>query len=231
MPLSEKEKKARKAESDRKYRLNNKDRLREKQRLWAKKNYHANKIKCLANHKQYWANTTDERKAKRKVKNLQYTHNFRQQNPEAAKRYYRNAKQKWTNGVDCMKKEIWQKAESVAIDFVKTKLLHKDVYQARFSQFVFDFMSWHNKNLYAFQVTTLRTRAIRRRHIELAKYLKAKFILINVKPTFDMLYIQELDNDLNFKTKRLQTNAIYGKKYFILTDTSGLFSYIHDGKK
>ena len=108
MALTEEQKKANKAKNDHEYYLRNKDKIRDYKRIWARKHYQENRQKCIAYQKQYWQNTTADRKRKRKNKMAEYICEFRQENPDAARKYYRNAKHKWTNGVNCTKKEIWQ---------------------------------------------------------------------------------------------------------------------------
>lgn len=172
------------------------ERRKEIARNWARKNYHQNKEKCAKYYKEYWLNTTPERKERRKKKKLESTHRFRERDPDAPKRYYKNNKEKWTNGINCLDPEVWKKAEELSIKLV-LKLGYKNIYRPDFKFFYFDIISKNDDKYTVFQVTTLNRRYIKKKHMELAKYFGWDFYIIHVKPTCDYAYISRIElNDL-----------------------------------
>lgn len=192
------------------------ERKREIARNWAKKNYHANKKKCYAYYKNYWKNTTEERKLKRKKKKTQYTKNFRKKHPGIANEYYARSKQKWTNGIDCKNPKIWKKAEYIAKQLIQ-KIGYKKIFQPKFAFFYFDYVAQKKNGKYTvFQVTTLRNRAIKKKHLEFANYFGWDFYIIHIKPSFDYAYVTKIKTSPIPKTKTVTYSSFRGIEYKLL---------------
>lgn len=168
------------------------ERRREIARNWARKNYWLNKGKMRKYYTEYWKNTTKERKMRRKKRNIMHAKKFSKAHPEAPMIYYKRNKEKWTNGIDCRNPKIWKTAEEKAAILIK-ELGYTDIYRPKFTYFYFDFLAKKEEKYVVFQVTTLRTRLIRLKHIELASYLNFDYYIIHVKPTFDKAYITKIN--------------------------------------
>lgn len=193
-----------------------KERRREIARNWARKNYSQNTEEVLQYHKEYWQNTTPERKQKRKEKKLQYTHTFRKKHPDSPQVYFKRSKEKWTEGINCKNPKIWKKAEHIAKTILE-KMGYQDFFENTFKQFYFDIVFKKDNKYSVFQVTTLRQRAIKRKHIEMAKYFNWDFYVVHVKPTFTELYITKINLDIPPHQKTFCYSAINADKKMFLT--------------
>jgi len=171
---------------------------RKSAREYVKRSYAKNPEKWKNNHKKYWANATEDQKDKRRKKLNEYTKAFRKRDPDKPKKYYQMLKDAWTGGIDCRDKKIWKTAELIASDLVEG-LGYKELFTSGFSGFYFDLLAKKNNKIFAFQVTTLRTRLIKNKHIELAKYLGLEFYIIHIKPTFDYAYIMKIEDKIQNK--------------------------------
>jgi len=194
-----------------------KEARRIQKRDYSRREYRKNPEKRKKYNRDYWENTTEDRKAKRKMKTDQYTRNFRKRNPKKPSEYYFKNKKEWSNGIDCRNRKIWKKAEKLAQNFA-VKNGYKDIFISGFKDFYFDFLARKGNKITAFQVTTLRTRLIKTRHLDLAKYLGMNFIIVHVKPTFDILYVTPIDIETTPKGKGKQYHYKKGKKFLITRD-------------
>lgn len=191
---------------------------RKQARDYVKRSYSKNPEKWKKCYKEYWTNATEEQKTARKAKKLKYSQDFRKREPDKPKLYYQMLKDDWTGGVDCRDRKIWRAAELIVRDKLE-EWNYKEIFGSGFKYFQFDWLAKKANKVYAFQVTTLRTRLIKKAHIELAKYLGLEFYIIHVKPTFDVLYMTKIDTSIVLTGKGKQYHHNKGKK--IMLDESG----------
>jgi len=173
---------------------------REYKRNWAKKNYHKNREKMRSYYDRYWENTTPERKEKRRQQKIKDAERWRKMHPDTPQVYYRKNLEKWTNGIKCLNPKVWKTAEQKAKKLI-IKLGYKNIFQPNFKFFYFDFLSKNGSQYTCFQVTTLRARSIKRKHIELANYLNWDFYVIHVKPNLTEAYITKVNPIIPNKNK------------------------------
>jgi hypothetical protein len=173
---------------------------RRQAREYVKRSYAKNPERWKKYYKKYWENATDEQKRARTLKKLQYSRDAREKYPDRPAKYYKMLKDDWTGGVDCRDREVWEGAENIALDIVEN-LGYKNLYNPKFQFqfFYYDILSKEDRKITAFQVTTLRTRLIKNKHIELAEYLGWDFYVIHIKPTFDIAYITKIDTKIKNK--------------------------------
>jgi len=189
-----------------------KERRREISRNWARKNYAENRKEVLMYHKNYWKTTSPKRRFKRKQKNLRYIHSFRKKNPDSPQIYFTRSKKKWTNGIDCRNPKIWRTAELKAKILLK-RIGYQNLFQPDFKFFYFDIVSKNKRKYTVFQITTLRNRAIKKKHIEMAKYFNWDFYIIHVKPNFKEIYLTKINLNIPSNQKTFCYNYLKGQKY------------------
>lgn len=163
-------------------------------REYARKVYANDPDGSYAKYREYWANTTPERKAKRRAKQTEYTKKSRELYPELTKSYYLRSQAEWTTGIKCLDPAIWKTAESKAMELA-VRLGYTDIFQPGFDKFYFDFAARKDGRITVFQVTTLRRRLIKFKHIELARYLGLDYFIVHVRPTLDIAFITQISTD------------------------------------
>jgi hypothetical protein len=192
-----------------------KEAIRERARIFARKKYRKDPKESYKKYKEYWANTLGRRKDTRRIVKSQNTREWRRKFPNKTIEYHLRNKLKWTNGVNCLDRTIWERAERVAVGFIKNRKF-SDVMLAPFKQFLYDVLAKKDDKICCFQVTTLRTRLIKRRHIELAKYFGWRYFIVHVKPTFTEIYIKEIDLNQNLRNKNgVQFNCCKSERCLI----------------
>lgn len=185
---------------------------REYARQWASRRYQANPEQMIAYNSDYWRNTTPERKAKRRQKKTATGRIWRMAHPDAPAVYYRRNKEKWTNGVDCRDPKVWQAAEVKARELIE-RLGYTATYSPEFKYFYFDLLAKKDGRIAAFQVTTLRTRLIKWKHIDLVRYLDWDYFIVHVKPTLDMAYLGQIDVSEATEGSNVHRYFAYAQEY------------------
>jgi hypothetical protein len=189
-----------------------KEHKRKYHREYARALYKKDPKAAIASNQEYWRNTTKERKQNRLEKKSQYTRNFRMAHPDAPMIYYKRNKEKWTDGLDCREPKIWKTAEKKAMGLVE-RLGYTDLFQPDFVYFYFDMAAKKDGRIAVFQVTTLRIRNIKRKHIELANYLGLDYFLIQVRPSLDIAYVSRIDTSVIPSSKSVNFYYARGTQY------------------
>jgi hypothetical protein len=161
------------------------------QRAWAARAYAENPERYRQTQKRYRDSRNAEQRQQRKEYKTEYSRQYRELHPEAPMLNYKKLKDIWTMGIDCRDPLIWRAAETKGRLLI-AELGYTDVFQPDFGFFIFDAMAKKDGRVTVFQITTLRARAIKRKHIELANYLGFEYFIIQVKPTLDCAYIQRI---------------------------------------
>lgn len=163
-------------------------------REYARQRYIDDPETSYAKYREYWANTTPERRAARRAKQTENARKIRELHPERPSFYYMRGKVEWTNGINCLDPAVWKTAEMKAMELA-AQLGYTDIFQPDFVGFYFDFAARKDGQIAVFQVTTLRNRAIKRKHIELAGYFGFDYFIVHVKPTLDIAFITPICTD------------------------------------
>lgn len=160
----------------------------------------------------YLKNRTPEKIERRRNQQTESTRRNRELNPERSREYYRQAQAEWTDGIKCTNPAIWKTAETKAMELA-TQLGYTDIFQPDFVGFYFDFAARKDDRIVVFQVTTLRRRSIKRKHIELARYFGLDYFVIHVRPTLDIAFINQVFTDPLPTTKSVTYLAVRGTLY------------------
>lgn len=144
--------------------------------------------------KKWKNNLDDEGRRHFNERNARTSKEWLKRNPDKRKEYYLTAKEKWTNGINCLDPAIWKTAELKVVELAK-QLGYTDIFKSDFVGFYFDFAARKDGQIAVFQVTTLRNRAIKRKHIELASYFGLKYFIVHVKPTLDIAFVSEISTN------------------------------------
>ena len=185
---------------------------RESARLWARRNYASNPQESYRKYREYWQSTLPERKAARRTRISESGKIYRQMHPELPGRYYKENKVKWNQGIDCRDPKVWRTAEEKS-KILMVSLGYSDIFQPDFVFFYFDFAARKDGRVTVFQVTTLRTRQVRRKHIELARYFDWDYIIIHVRPTLTEAYITRIDTTELPDKKSINYHYAKGQHY------------------
>lgn len=191
-----------------------KDHRRKYMRQYMRNQYKKNKQKMLTYNREYWKNTTQERKDRRRIKQTETSRRWRAFHPENAILSYRKTKMDWTMGIDCRNPKIWKAAEDKAMALAES-LGYTDIFQPDFSQFYFDFAARKDGRVAVFQVTTVRTRLVKCKHIDLARYFDLDYMIIHVRPTLDEAYFDQIPTDTIPDKKGIQHHYKKGKLYYL----------------
>jgi len=160
-------------------------------RAYAARAYQENPEKYRAIQKKYRDGRSPEQRQQRREYQTEYSRQYRELHPDAPSLTYKRLKDRWTMGIDARDPLIWQAAEVKGRELI-ARLGFTEVFQPDFGYFIFDAIAKKEGRIAVFQITTLRARAIKRKHIELVDYLGFDYFIIQVKPTLECAYIQRI---------------------------------------